>query len=64
MARNRFPQRVRQMIHNAYHRGEDAATAASRINKSATAARHGLNYTTREIAAAIGWCKIKSTTDS
>lgn len=63
MARNRFPQRVRQMINAAYRKGEDATTATSRINSSATAEKHGLNYTTREIAAAMGWCKVKDNTN-
>lgn len=55
MAKEKFPTRIQQMIKSGWEREETAADLADRINKSATAKKLGVNYTTRQIAASMAW---------
>jgi hypothetical protein len=59
MARSTFPTRIKQMIESAWHNSENATDLTERINQTATARKHKVRYTVRQIAAALAWHTIR-----
>jgi len=59
MSNSVFPNRIQKMILSGWNNGEDATTVTNRINKSATAKKHKVRYTVRQVAASMAWHTIR-----
>jgi len=59
MTKSVFPTKINQMILSAWHNNENATTLTDRINNTKTAQKLKVQYTVRQIAAALAWNTIR-----